>query len=132
MSFKEVQELKFDHNSAHPSFTIRWNEFDFGTTSKHSYKICSRCFPLKVKHFNFFVGLIRESFAGDEGLKELLELYHAEYEIRNAKVDRQQMEKQMDKLINMIGYNPFDNKDYYEKMQALADRCGLEMKEIKL
>ncbi len=119
MSFKEVQELRFDHDSASPSFTIRWNEFDFGTTSKHTYKICSRCFPLKVKHFNFFVDLIRQSFFGTDGLKELLELYHAEYEIRNAKVDRQQMEKQMERLIGMIGYNPFDLKEF-------------EMKEVKL
>lgn len=119
MSFKEVQELTFDHNPAHPSFTIRWNEFDFGTTSKHSYKICSRCFPLKVKHFNFFVGLIRESFAGTDGLKELLEIYKAEYDVRTAKADRQGIEKQMDKLIDMIGYNPFDTKEF-------------EMKEIKL
>ncbi len=119
MSFKEVQELKFDHNSAHPSFTIRWNEFDFGTTSKHSYKICSRCFPLKVKHFNFFTDLIRHSFAGDDGLKELLEIYKAEYTVRTAKLDRQGIEKQMKRLIDMIGYNPFDTKEF-------------DMKEIKL
>ena len=118
MSFKEVQELRFDHNSASPSFTIRWNEFDFGSQSKHTYKICSRCFPLKVKHFNFFADLIRQSFAGTDGLKELLELYYAEYKIRNAKLDRQNMEKQMDKLNGMIGYNPFEVKDF-------------EMKEIK-
>lgn len=121
MSFKEVQELRFDHNPAHPSFTIRWNEFDFGSQSKHTYKICSRCFPLKVKHFNFFADLIRESFAGTDGLKELLELYHAEYKIRNAKLDRQNMEKQMDRLIGMIGYNPFDE----------VQPCP-GMKEIKL
>ena len=121
MSFKEVQELKFDHNPAHPSFTIRWNEFDFGSTSKHAYKICSRCFPLKVKHFNFLVDLIRQSFAGTDGLKELLELYRSEYKVRNAKLDRQNMEKQMDRLIGMIGYNPFET----------AQPCP-EMKEIKL
>ena len=118
MSFKEVQELKFDHNSGSPSFTIRWNEFDFGTTSKHTYKICSRCFPLKVKHFNFFADLILHSSYGTDGLKELLELYHAEYKIRDAKLDRQNMEKQMDRLIGMIGYNPFETKDF-------------EMKEVK-
>lgn len=110
MSIKEVQELRFDHKPAHPSFTIRWNEFDFGTTSKHTYKICSRCFPLKVKHFNFFTDLIGQSFAGTDGLKELLELYHAELKTRNAKIDRQNMEKQMDKLIGMIGYNPFETE----------------------
>lgn len=119
MSFKEVQELRFDHNSASPSFTIRWNEFDFGTTSKHTYKIWSRCFPLKVKHFNFFADLIRQSFAGTDGLKELLELYRAEYEIRTAKLDQQGIEKQMDRLIGMISYNPFETKEF-------------EMKEVKL
>ena len=111
MSFKEVQELKFDHNPAHPSFTIRWNEFDFGSTSKHTYKICSRCFPLKVKHFNFFVDLIRQSFAGTDGLKELLELYRTEYKVRTAKLDRQGIEKQIEKLEAMIGYNPCDMKE---------------------
>lgn len=120
MSFKEVQELRFVHNSASPSFTIRWNEFDFGTTSKHTYKICSRCFPLKVKHFNFFADLIRQSSYGTDGLKELLELYHAEYKIRNAKLDRQQMEKQMDKLISMIGYNPFDEVQPYPEMKEVT------------
>lgn len=126
MSFKEVQELTFDHNPAHPSFTIRWNEFDFGTTSKHSYKICSRCFPLKVKHFNFFVGLIRESFAGDDGLKELLELYRAEFKVRNAKADRQGIEKQIYKLKALINSNPFDVKEF-----DTTQPCP-EMKEIKL
>ena len=105
MSFKEVQELRFDHNPACPSFTIRWNEFDFGATSKHTYKICSRCFPLKVKHFNFFVDLIRQSFAGTDGLKELLELYLSEYKVRNTKLDRQGIEKQIDKLEALIGCN---------------------------
>ena len=118
MSFKEVQELKFDHNPAHPSFTIRWNEFDFGTTSKHSYKICSRCFPLKVKHFNFFVDLIRQSFAGVDGLKELLEIYRAEYKVRNAKADLEGMQKQMCKLLAMM-----DNDTAQPRP---------EMKEVKL
>ena len=119
MSFKEVQELKFDHNPAHPSFTIRWNEFDFGTTSKHTYKICSRCFPLKVKHFNFFADLIQHSFAGTDGLKELLELYRAEYKIRNAKLDREKMQKQMCKLLAMMDNDPVGVYPY-------------EMKEVKL
>lgn len=119
MSFKEVQGLRFDHNPAHPSFTIRWNEFDFGTTSKHTYKICSRCFPLKVKHFNFFADLIRQSFAGTDGLKELLELYRAELKVRTAKADCEGITKQIEKLKTMIGYVPTDINPY-------------EMKEVKL
>lgn len=127
MSFKEVQELRFDHNLATPSFTIRWNEFDFGTTSKHTYKICSRCFPLKVKHFNFFVDLIRHSFAGTDGLKELLELYMAEYKVRNAKADRQGIEKQIDRLEALIGCNAKFIPDFDPDM---AQPCP-EMKEVK-
>lgn len=119
MSFKEVQELRFDHDSASPSFTIRWNEFDFGSTSKHTYKIYSRCFPLKVKHFNFFADLIRQSFAGTDGLKKLLELYRAEYKVRNAKLDWEKMQKQMCKLLAMIDEDPVGVYPY-------------EMKEVKL
>ena len=119
MSFKEVQELRFDHNPAHPSFTIRWNEFDFGSQSKHTYKICSRCFPLKVKHFNFFADLIRQSFAGTDGLKELLELYRYEFKVRTAKGDREKMQQQMCRLLAMM-----DNDTH-------AQPCP-EMKEVKL